>query len=312
MRTARRVLLALGSWLICASAAATALDTLSDCAASASIDAEGLAALTAECPGLDSALNELALDDHLPEGWQDHLNLSGLQDLATLVRHYQGSPQNHIPGVSTLPGILHDLAGEQPQAAKSWWDAVKEWLRSWAERNPENESGSWLARLLQNLKPSELILRIVLYGLLGLVVISAIVVVANELRAAGLLARSKRTATQATCISTDQVGIDAVTTLGDLERAALHDKPAILLRLLVTRLLAARRLKVERSLTHRELGQQGEFANTQQRERFTQVATLAEQVLYGSMPTAPEHIERVVADGQALLQQLEPTRSVRT
>lgn len=311
MRAACRVLPALGCWLMCSSAVASALDTLIDCAATTAPDVQGLAALTADCPGLDTAFTELALAEHMPEGWQAHLTRDSLLDLAVLLRRYQGNPQDHAPGVSTLPGILHDLASEQPPAGKSWWDAVKEWLRSWLERNQNQDSGSWLSRLLQNFKPSELVLGILLYGLLGLVVISAIAIIINELRAAGVLRRSKHTTTEARHITTGYGGVDAALTLDDLARAALHDKSAILLHLLVARLLAARRLKTDRSLTHRELSQRGEFASAEQRERFTQVATLAEHALYGSTPNAPDHIERVVAEGQALLQQLELTPSVQ-
>lgn len=296
-------------WLVCSGAMASALDTLRQCAVDTTPEVEGLPALNARCPGLDAALNELTLTDNLTEDLRGRLNRDGLLDLEAMARRYHDNPTDHGPGVSALAGILKDMAAEQRHASKSWWDAVKEWLRSWLDGSRDKDSDSWLSQLLKSLKPSELALSVLLYALLSLVVISAVAVVFNELRAAGLLTRGGRTIGRAPKVAFVSAEGNAVLSIADLEEAALRDRPAILLKLLVARLLASQRLKTERSLTHRELSRHGEFASSQQRESFAAVATLAEQLLYGSALHVPEQITRVVAEGHALLQQIGPGKT---
>ena len=81
--------------------------------------------------------------------------------------------------------------------------------------------------------------------------------------------------------------------LTDVETAAEHLRPALLLRLLVMALTRAHRLEREAIMTCRELITAAHFDNAAQRETFERVALLAEQGLYGDpkravAPLSPE------------------------
>lgn len=309
MRAIWRYCLALNTWLACSTVLATALDTLHECAGTNAPPAQGLAALQAQCPDLETALTELGYADTLQEGWRETLTRDSLRDLVQLANHYQQTPASAAPDMVALPAILKGIDSEHPTQPKSWWQAFKEWLRSWYEDRPDTTNDSWLERLFSRFHPSADLTRVLVYILLGLVVVAAISVVINELRAAGLLVRRKKPAVTRGVIGA--LPTNLISSMPDLDSAALHDQPAILLRLLVAKLVATGRLSVERFLTHRELAARAAFASNDERERFAHVAGLAERMLYGPENIADEQLIRVVTEGRSLLQQLD-TQSAAT
>ena len=123
-------------------------------------------------------------------------------------------------------------------------------------------------------------------------VIAAVAVVVIELRAAGVSgAWRRRTRPQLRPIEED---VDEPSPgLTDVETAAEHLRPALLLRLLVVALTRAHRLEREAIMTCRELISAARFDNPAQREIFKRVALLAEQGIYGdpkraTAPLSPE------------------------
>jgi hypothetical protein len=282
--------------------AAAALDTLVRCAASDSPPAQGLAALQAECPELEVALSELHFAESLQDNWRDSLTRDELNDLIALAQRYQTHQQSAAPALSALPDIFSELRSQQPAQPKSWWQAFKEWLRSFYTERPKARDASWLTRWFEKFRPSAAVTHTLVYALLGLVVVAAITVVINELRAAGILKRREKRIKPAK-VSVLALPDQALSPIRDLDSAPLHDQPAILLGMLVSRLLDSGRLSVERFLTHRELAMQATFATGNERERFAQVARLAEHLLYGPDNTPDEQVLHTVNEGRALLQQ---------
>ncbi len=76
-----RLVPALGSLIATACFAGVPLDTVRDCATTASPALNGLKDLGAVCPELQAALGTLGLDKILYEGWQDKLNVHALHDV---------------------------------------------------------------------------------------------------------------------------------------------------------------------------------------------------------------------------------------
>jgi hypothetical protein len=91
----------------------------------------------------------------------------------------------------------------------------------------------------------------------------------------------------------------------DLDALALRDRPALLLRLLVARLLTNGQLHADRSLTHRELVMHSRFADGESSGRFARVSQMAERLLYGSADVDSGQVGVVVEEGRALLTQLQ-------
>jgi hypothetical protein len=289
-----------------ASLGAEPLDVVRDCAATAPGQASGIKALNSACPGLEDALQALGLERMLYEGWREKLNNDSLRDAAKLVLGYRGSTPAGAPEVAHLARILSDLARQQTPEPKSWWDVLLAWLDKWLGSH-NADSLSWLDHLLERIQRSATVLHVILYSLTALMLIAAAWVVCNELQAAGVFARSRKRTAPATHDANAAAGLRLL----ESDPVALSDRLGALLRLLVKRLMQTGRLKSERSLTHRELVLRSVFDSESQRAVFAAVAGTAESTLYGGHAAAPEHLNKVLSQGQSLLAELPDSSSAR-
>jgi hypothetical protein len=241
----------------------------------------------------------------LYDGWQERLNRDALRDLANLAEGYRGPKPGDAPDVAALPGILKALEREQTPLPKSWWDEFRAWFKIWLSHH--SETLTWLDRWLDRIGQSATLVNVISYSLIALVLIAALAIVVNELRASGALRRRRhRTASAAR-----ELNPAVASPAEGLEPGALADRLAELLRMLVRRLVQTRRLKAERSLTHRELVARSVFDNESERAVFAAVAGTAESILYGPNGAAPEQTNRVLREGRALLAQLSDPSSAR-
>ncbi len=277
---------------------------VAECSESAADDIVGLNELEAACPGLEHALVQLGYAPFVAEAQLDQLSVHGLVDLQRLADRYRRTPDvaaNEIHA-GTLGPILESLRQEQrAELPETWLQRLKQWLRSVFDR-PQQASDPWLGRWLQQRTISEKVRDGIVYGLIALVIVLAIVVVFNEARAAGLLRRGGRHDSRAPASAANPE--PARLSLADLDSLTLEQRPSLLLRLLVSALVKAGRLRADKSLTHRELMQRANFDVPGQREDFQRVAVLGERLLYGTARVAPDEIETVIQAGRALEAQL--------
>ena len=302
-----RLVPALGSLIAATCFAGVPLDTVRDCAASASPTLYGLKDLGTVCPELEATLGTLGLDKILYEGWQDKLNVHALHDVIDLSVRYAGHPWPGPPDTSALPGILQTLKNEQAAPVVSWWHAFKNWIKQWLEHS-DSSIAKWLKHLFENIldttNVSPALLQAFVYIVTVLTALAAIVVIVRELHAAGIGGRFRRIRS---ALNSAQGSFMPPPT--DEEAGAGENTPAGLLRALVKRLLQTGRLSTERSLTHRELIARASFDSDAQKGLFASVACAAETILYGSKPAAPEFLETVTREGRELLQQLSEAPS---
>jgi len=301
MPAGRRLLAAILAGLVCCGAAAGPLDVIDACVAAGPAETRGIAALEAECSGLEAALQEVGLAEVLTGDWRESLSRSALTDLLSLERRYQEASASSVPDTAALPSILQQLASEQEAPSTSWWARFTDWLRSLLLRE-EGNSSPWFQRVLERLVESIDLIQLATYVLLTLIVIAVVSIFINELRVAGVLSRrgKSRAADDRTSLEDEEARADSV----DLDALALHEQPAALLRQLVARLLAGGQLDTERSLTHRELVARCALTDAQSRRRFENVARLAERILYGHGEVPRAEAAAVIADGRTLLLQL--------
>jgi hypothetical protein len=277
-----------GSWV-----AAAPLDVLRDCAERAAPDISGIKALSAACPQLQDALEALGLTQVQVDGWQARMNRATLKDLQSLAANYGGSRPGNGPGVGSLPGILESLANEQTPLKKSWWDVFKSWLAQ------HSDALDRLDRWLDHLRQSTTLFQAITYSLAAFVVLAAIAVILNELKANGAIRRERRRA------RAGKSGIQTVSAQSvEAEPVALADKLTALLRELVRRLTQTRRLNRDRSLTHRELVTRSAFDSESQRAVFATVAGAAESVVYGPDGATAEQLNAALLNGRSLLAQI--------
>jgi hypothetical protein len=272
--------LAAGAPLRADSPAARAV--IRECAKRAKPDLVGMDALRADCPTLAKAIQDLGLTAHLPQDWEEDVAASDLADWSALADRYDGSaaPPMPLPDSSRLQTIARFL--RPPPEPPNWWERLKTWVVSWFDP----ERGQWpdWLRWPAQWRPGNAIL----YGVMGLVLIAAAVVIAMELRAAGVFGAGRRRRAppkrSATDIPTNSAHWQEP---GRIDEPVEQLGPERLLRVLVAALTKSHRLERDRDLTCRELITAARFDTTAQREIFAGVALLAEQILYGDPRRPP-------------------------
>ena len=291
---------------------ASALQTLDDClarlkpaAATGPKAPSGIGELRLVCPDLEHVIVDSDLSDQLPENWQQRLNRAAIADLSWQLHRYQSRSATAAPRVPTLYQVAHTL--NQPQSRHGWWQDFKDWLRQLLLTR-SSPAPSFLNRWWSRLSPPQLLLRSILYALLGAIIGMALWIIRRELQAARAGAGAAKRALQRSAQLPSAAGARAPA-LADIDQAALPERPAILLRLLVQALLQSGRLRGERSLTHRELGVRGTFDDAEQQRRFLRISLLAERLLYGAglasiSATAQPQIDQALMDGRQLYAQL--------
>ena len=283
-------------------ACASPAGTLSECAARLEPSARGLDALSGLCPGLKQAIAELGYAATLPAEWEKRLTPGQLEDLAAIASRYRGERASAGPSTDAVRAILAGLARERAGTQRSWWDILREWMRSWFASHDEREL-SWVSRWLDKLSGASGVLSMITLGLVALVILGSAVYLFLELRSSGALERGARASgrtPRSAQPSRAMPGED------DLARAPAIDQPALLLALLVRSLKRTGRLESERHLTHRELARLAVLDDPDQRRRLGRLSGVAEELLYGAHAPAADRVQGAIDDGRTLLRQLAP------
>jgi hypothetical protein len=278
----------------------TALGVIQQCAQTVDEEAVGVDDLEADCPGLRAALDELQVTQWLSDMQREELTPASLSDLARLDERYRTPPGASVDPAALAP-ILASLDEQSTATPTGLMERIKQWLRSLIER--QMTDGSWLERWLTNFDVSRGTMLAVMYGLAILVIASALGIIFNELRVAGVFGGKHRRASKGQPGAMSMAA--APLTLADIDTAPLHERPSLLLRLLLASLARTGRIRAERSLTHRELVAHASFDDTNQRESFARVASAAEAILYGGRSLDSRELESVLEGGCALQRELE-------
>ena len=273
------------------------LDLIGDCSDSADEETVGLTALEEECPGLTHAIEQSGYLPLLSTSARDELDAYDLSDLLTVDDWYAAEdPAAPEPDVAALGPILESLRAQEPERPLTWFERFKRWLRAMADRQ-ERDSDSWLSRWLEKTQLTEVVATTILYIALAIILALTVLVIVNELRAAGVFRKRLVIEIEGTAAST-ATPVDEATV--DLDSLPADRKAPMLLRMLVTTLVQSGRLRTERSLTHRELSARANFDDAEQRKSFQRVAALAERTVYGSSEVAPSEVEPIVTAARAL------------
>lgn len=227
-----------------AAEATTAHSTIAQCAQRAGATIRSLDALRSACPGIDGAAGELALRR----------------------------------SASRLRAIAVGL--KPPPPPPTLWEQIVAWIRNWLRAQGEGSS-SWM-RFLPHWGIGPGLARVLFVILAGLIVITVGVFVAIELRAAGLIGAGRRPRMATRRSSAGRLTTEVPSSgFAEVDSAPPHERPALLLKLLVQALTRSNRLGHERDLTCRELIARARFDTGRQRASFGLVALLAERALYG-------------------------------
>ena len=280
---------------------ASPAETLRACVAKLQPAARGLDALAAQCPDLKAALAALGYSETLSRGWESELTPGQLEDLAALTSRYRGEPPSAALDVGAVRGIVAGLAKERASATKSWWEVLRDWVRSLFAGHDEHDP-SWIERWMSKLGSAAGVLTILTYVLVALVIGGALAYIIIEMRSSGIFAHAARSKDAGTANGVRFAGEGPAEE--ELARAPVFDQPALLLVLLVRRLKRAGRLSAERHLTHRELARAAALDDPGQRGRLGRLTQVAEELLYGARPPPVELVQVAIEEGRELLRQL--------
>jgi hypothetical protein len=254
-------------------------------------EARGLPALERACPGVAAAADTLGVTPLLSPETAQHLTAEGLEaatDLAT------PRPEHAAPDPRTLAAALASLRATP--AAPTLWSRFLDWVRAHFGHREAAAAPNWFARWLDSLHIAASTLQLVLDVLIGLVIVAAGWVVYRELQAAGLL----RWPAAAAPAGSEPAGPAATAEVADGEPRPAGDRVGTLFRLVLGALAERRHVAVPRSRTHRQLRESLQLGDAAAEQRFAQLATVAEEELYGAVPVGGERLERALAEGRAL------------
>ena len=278
-------------------------------ACTARLDAQldiGYERIAARCPDLARTLERSGWAAWLPQGWKESrndLSVGSLTELRAVVTRELATPSvARTPRAERLKEILAEL-GATGQQRSGVWARFKNWLREVFERNEQRPDESWLERMVSRIGVSDAAIQLLTYVALGAMVGLAVFIVFNELRAAGLVGR-RRTERPGE-VEGEMLALRPIPTWGDVERAALSERPRLLLELIVSKLTQLSRLPPASAFTARELTRAVDLPEEADRRRLAELALTAEQARYAEGSVAPSLLESAVAHGRELLARIE-------
>lgn len=226
------------------------------------------------------------------------------RELVDLMGHYERRPHATGLAIDELEAVVDALRPFEPVAELSLWDRIREWLRKRLGLDERDDGGGLLA-WLRNLSIPDAWIRTIVYVLGITVVIGALVVAVNELRLSGVLGGrgSRRDGRKDGEVPPWAKRVPL--TYDAVKRAPPVRQPALLLGLLVERLRGRFGDAVRDSLTHRELAAAAETLGVRRRDELEAVASAAERVTFSGWRPEPSDAERVLAQGKAVLDELE-------
>ncbi len=260
----------------------------------------GYQRIAARCPDLTPSLMQSQWAAWLPRDWKEPANLlsaESLDELRTLLVREPGvTPGRGLPSVEHVSAVLTRISqSDQPRGG--WWTRLWQWLREVLTPRPEPAGEGWWRRLVGETGLSQVLLDALAWGALLLVIVLAAVVVANELRVAGLLKSRARASGRARAAP----GGTASPTMQDLERASPLEQLPLLLELITRRLAEQERMPPARSLTVRELTRAAQLPGESDREHLAELATACERVRFSDRHQDPQTLAAALLHGRALL-----------
>jgi len=261
----------------------------------------GYERIVARCPDLVRRLEEGGWAAWMPGEWKEpgnDLSAGSLRELRELARREMDAAPAQGPDIRSLKPVLASLADASAKD-RSVWARFKGWVRSVLESREQPAGESWFTRMTSRIGFPQSVVELVSYAALAGVVALALLIVLNELRAAGLIGpadaarRGKSAAAR---------GRGAVTGGAD-SNVDPRDRPRMLLGLIVARLGELGCLPPSAGLTVRELTLAARLAESD-RERLSVLALSAERLRYSGSEIAPDGIGTALERGRELLENL--------
>jgi len=250
------------------------------------------------CGELVEAFAATAWDKLIREPRVEELSADQLAELIELVGRRPETPPGPQIELGALDSILRELpAFERPQPL-SLWDRFWLWINSWFT-DEDGEVRDWLAEWLGGFSIPEAWSRLIFRLSLLALVVTAVAVVVNELRAAGFFAAGPRRRSGAVPSSSAAPCVELG--LAGLASLPIEQQPAALLAVLADS-MRRRGVSIPSSATHREILTRLGLLDAELRDAFARVSESAERIAYADWKPAPAEIEPLLAQAQRSLE----------
>ena len=234
------------------------------------------------CPGLAQAVAELPSAGSLSPPLDQQTTPSQLHDLRALLGSYRNPPVGvERFDFAALPELLARTLQVEPTPPVSWWQRFKDWLAQKLRGSGESDY-RWLTEFLKSLDPPEWLADLILRASVAVILLMALAVVVNELRAANLMSwLQRRSRTQRTSRVPAATGA-ARLTWKDVTNLPPGQQASALLRLVLQELIERGLLPDDKSLTNSEMLARLGAAARAHAAPFAELATAADAVLFGN------------------------------
>jgi hypothetical protein len=260
--------------------------------------------IASRCPEMMRQLELGPWSPWLPRGWKEpgnDLSAGGLRELRDVIgRESAAAPSAREPDMQHLKTVLATLGAAAN--SESWWGRFKSWLRSILETREQPAGESWFSRMVSHRGLPQSVLNLIVYAALAGVVVLAGVIIANELRNAGLV--PKRGAARGLRAKAANIS-GRLTDSRDIDGASLPDRPRLLLGLILKRLSERGNMPPSGALTVRELTRAARLREPDDQACLSDLALAAERVRYSADVVASETLREPLARGKELLERLE-------
>jgi hypothetical protein len=258
----------------------------------------GFARISQRCPELAPALMASPYAPWLPPDWnrpENALSVGGLSELRMQLSRTARPPAVRAPEVARLAPVLAGLA-QTPERPRGWWSRLKDWLRRQLTAQPSSPETGWLQRWFGGWSIGEAARQVILWCAVALALGIAGAIIANELRAAGLLRRSRR-------LERVRVGGSAAAAPGfaEPEAAGADQQLQLLLTRIAQQLTAQKRLPPARALTVQELVRAAHLSDPADRARLLTLTTACERVRFARGEAPSALVSAALARGRELL-----------
>jgi hypothetical protein len=238
------------------------------------------------CPGLAQAVAELPAAGSLSQPLDQQTTPNQLRDLRTLLGSFRSPPAGvERFDFAGLPELLARTLEVRPAPPASWWQRFKDWLAQ-KLRGSDKSDYRWLTEFLKSLDPPEWLADLILRASVAVILLLALVVVVNELRAANLTSwLQRRSRTQRTSRAPAATGA-ARLAWKDVTSLPPGLQPAALLRLVLQELIERGLLPDDQSLTNKEMLARLGAAARALAVPFAELAAAADAALFGNRAVA--------------------------
>ncbi len=205
---------------------------------------------------------------------------------------------------TNLDQFLSDTLVVDANAKKiGWWERFLAWLED-KIRTQDDADLKWLEDILKALTFSEETRKFILYGSFAIIVLLALSIVVNELKAGGLFrrrTRSRLSTSSQTSAGSNMTDVELLTT-DSIQKMPQQMQPQALLSMCIDQLIRCGKLPDDRSRTNREfLKLFGSGGNQTVTRSFQDLVERAERSLYGGEQLSAEALARCFEESNRLL-----------